>query len=115
MNFKKPTVQLLGRFQPFHDGHLALFEEALKKTGQVCIMVRDTGGIDKKNPFNFEYVKKEIENKLLPKYKDKFVILLVPNITNISYGRDVGYAIEEIDLPEDIKNISATKIRNNMK
>ncbi|MAU89692.1 MAG: cytidyltransferase [Flavobacteriaceae bacterium] len=111
MNFKKPTVQLLGRFQPFHDGHFALFKEAIKKTGQVCIMVRDTGGTDKNNPFDFDFIKDQIENKLLPKYKNKFVVLLVPNITNISYGRDVGYKIEEINLPDEIKKISATEIR----
>jgi len=58
---KKPTVQMLGRWQPFHDGHLALFKEALKKTGQVCIMVRDTGGTDDSNPFDFDFVKEKIE------------------------------------------------------
>lgn len=112
---KKPTVQMLGRWQPFHDGHLALFEEALKKTGQVCIMVRDTGGTDDSNPFDFDFVKEKIEEALIPKYEGKFVVQLVPNITNISYGRGVGYAIEEIVLPEKIQKISATKIRAKMK
>lgn len=112
---KKPTVQMLGRWQPFHDGHLALFKEALKKTGQVCIMVRDTGGNDDSNPFEYGLVKKKIEEALLPEYEGKFMIMLVPNITNISYGRGVGYAIEEIVLPEEIQKISATKIRAKMK
>ena len=112
---KKPTVQMLGRWQPFHDGHLALFKEALKKTGQVCIMVRDTGGTDDSNPFDFNFVKEKIEEALIPEYEGKFVVQLVPNITNISYGRGVGYAIEEIVLPEKIQKISATKIRAKMK
>ena len=112
---KKPTVQMLGRWQPFHDGHLALFKEALKKTGQVCIMVRDTGGTDDSNPFDFDFVKEKIEEALIPEYEGKFVVQLVPNITNISYGRGVGYAIEEIVLPEKIQKISATKIRAKMK
>lgn len=112
---KKPTVQMLGRWQPFHDGHLALFKEALKKTGQVCIMVRDTGGTDDSNPFDFDFVKEKIEEALLPEYEGKFMVQLVPNITNISYGRGVGYAIEEIVLPEKIQKISATKIRAKMK
>ena len=112
---KKPTVQMLGRWQPFHDGHLALFKEALKKTGQVCIMVRDTGGTDDSNPFDFDYVKEKIEEALLPEYEGKFMVQLVPNITNISYGRGVGYAIEEIVLPEEIQKISATNIRAKMK
>ena len=112
---KKPTVQMLGRWQPVHDGHLALFKEALKKTGQVCIMVRDTGGTDDSNPFDFDFVKEKIEEALLPEYEGKFMVQLVPNITNISYGRGVGYAIEEIVLPEEIQKISATNIRAKMK
>ena len=112
---KKPTVQMLGRWQPFHDGHLALFKEALKKTGQVCIMVRDTGGTDDSNPFDFDFVKEKIEEALLPEYEGKFMVQLVPNITNISYGRGVGYAIEEIVLPDEIQKISATNIRDKMK
>ena len=111
---KKPTVQMLGRWQPFHDGHYALFEEIVKITGQVCIQIRDVQGVDD-NLFDFETVKKNIEKILNPKYKNRFKIMLVPNITNISYGRGVGYKIEEIELPEKIQKISATKIRAKMR
>ena len=52
---------------------------------------------------------------LSPKYKNRFKIVLVPNITNICYGRGVGYNIEEIVLPEEIQKISATKIRKKMR
>ncbi|SVE53645.1 uncharacterized protein METZ01_LOCUS506499, partial [marine metagenome] len=85
-----------------------------KKTGQVCIQVRDVQGVED-NPFNFETVKKNIEEKLNPKYKNRFKVMLVPNITNINYGRGVGYKIEEIVLPEEIQKISATKIRTKMR
>ena len=111
---KKPTAQMLARWQPFHDRHNALFEEKIKKTGQVCIQIRDVQGVDD-NPFDFETVKKNIEEKLNPKYKNRFKIMLVPNITNISYGRGVGYKIEEVVLPEKIQQISATKIREKMR
>ena len=111
---KKPTAQMLGRWQPFHEGHYALFEEIIKKTGQVCIQVRDVQGVDD-NPFNFETVKKNIEEKLSPKYKNRFKVILVPNVTNICYGRGVGYKIEEVVLPEKIQQISATKIRAKMR
>ena len=57
---KKPTAQMLGRWQPFHDGHYTLFREIIKKTGQVCIQIRDVQGVDD-NPFDFETVKKNIE------------------------------------------------------
>ena len=56
---KKPTAQMLGRWQPFHDGHFALFEETIKKTGQVCFLIRDVQGVDD-NPFDFETVKKNM-------------------------------------------------------
>ena len=111
---KKPTAQMLGRWQPFHNGHYALFEEIVKITGQVCIQIRDVQGVDD-NPFEFETVKKNIEEKLNLKYKNRFKIMLVPNITNISYGRGVGYKIEEVELPEEIQKISATKIRAKMR
>jgi nicotinamide mononucleotide adenylyltransferase len=111
---KKPTAQMLGRWQPFHDGHYALFEEIIKKTGQVCIQVRDVQGGDN-NPFDFESVKAKITERLNPKYENRFKIVLVPNITNICYGRDVGYKIEEIVLSKEIQKISATKIRKEMK
>jgi phosphopantetheine adenylyltransferase len=100
---------MLGRWQPFHDGHLALFKEILKKTGQVVIMVRSMPQTDN-NPFVFEDIKKRIEEKLKD-YVGKFDVISVPNITNICYGRDVGYKIEEIVLPKQIQEISATKIR----
>ena len=91
---KKPTAQMLGRWQPWHDGHQALFEEIIKKTGQVNIAVRDVQGVGD-NPFNFETVKKNIENALID-YKKRIKISLFPNITNICYGRVVGYKMEEI-------------------
>ena len=31
---KKPTAQMLGRWQPFHDGHYSLFKEIIKKQGK---------------------------------------------------------------------------------
>ncbi len=113
MDYSKPTAQMLGRWQPFHDGHLELFKKILEKTGQVIIMVRDMPKSDN-NPFEFEDIKKRIEEKLKD-YTGKFDVIKVPNITNICYGRDVGYKIEEIVLPKEIQKISATEIRNKLK
>ena len=111
---KKPTAQMLGRWQPFHPGHYKLFQEIIKKTGQVLIMVRDVQGVDD-NPFDFETVKRNIEEKLNPEYEGTFKVILVPNITNICYGRGVGYQIEEIVLDAETQKISATKIRKQMR
>ena len=110
---KKPTAQMLGRWQPWHGGHQKLFEETLKRAEQVLIMVRDVQGVGD-NPFDFDTVKINIENAL-EKYKGKFKVILVPNITNICYGRGVGYKLEEIVLDEDTQKISATKIRAKMR
>ena len=113
-NNKKPTAQMLGRWQPFHNGHYALFEEIIKKTGQVCIQVRDVQGVGD-NPFDFETVKSNITQRLEPNFKNRFKVILVPNISNICYGRGVGYKIEEIVLSEEVQKISATKIRKKMR
>ena len=82
----------------------------------MCIRdrIRDVQGVDD-NPFDFETVKKNIEEKLNPEFEGRFKIMLVPNITNICYGRGVGYNIEEIVLSEEIQKISATKIRAKMR
>ena len=80
----------------------------------MCIQIRDVQGVDD-NPFDFETVKKNIEDKLIPEFKGRFKIMMVPNNTNICYGRGVGYKIEEIVLSEEIQKISATKIRAKMR
>lgn len=111
-DWRKPTVQMLGRWQPWHKGHRALFERLLQKTGQVCIMIRDCQGIDDSNPFDANKVRETIEADLAPEYAGRFVVLIVPNITHIGYGRKVGYTIEQEHFSEEIENISATDIRN---
>ncbi len=123
-DWKKPTVEMLGRWQPWHDGHTELFKRALAKTGQVCIMYRDVGGVhagvdgQDDNPFEFEEVKKNIINGLSKHgYEEgnQFVVIKVPNIIDISYGRGVGYTFTEHDLGEEIHKISATNIRKELR
>ena len=122
---KKPTTQMLGRWQPWHDGHTALFKKALAETGQVCIMVRDVGGIvgedagggrtatQDDNPFDYDAVVQNIKDGLATHatYGVEYIIMQVPNIVDISYGRGVGYTFTQHDLGERIHDISATKIR----
>ena len=125
-DWKKPTAQMLGRWQPWHDGHTALFEKALAETGQVCIMIRDVGGIvgedagagrtvaQDDNPFEWKQVRQNIIaglNKAGYMIGIEYEIMKVPNIVDISYGRGVGYTFTQHDLGEEIHNISATKIR----
>ena len=122
-DWKKPTVQMLGRWQPWHKGHQELFKRCIDKTGQVIIQVRDVEGASAgkgqdDNPFSWETVCENIENHLTKDgYKRgiDYEIMLVPNITNITYGRGVGYVFEEEIFDEDISSISATKIRASLR
>lgn len=112
-DWNKPTVQMLGRFQPWHQGHTELFKKILQETGQVCIMIRCMPR-DDNNPFDYEMIVLNIENALDKEgydYGTDYIMKRVPNIVDISYGRDVGYTFTEHNLGEDIHNISATKIR----
>ncbi len=113
-DWKKETVEMLGRWQPWHPGHRALFERAIAKTGQVCIMIRDCQGWNGSNPFAANQVKELIKRDLDPLFQGQYEILLVPNIVNITYGRDVGYKIEQEVFDDQIHAISATKIREQM-
>ena len=122
-NWKKPTVQMLGRWQPWHGGHQALFKRCVVKTGQVIIQVRDVEGASggagqDDNPFDWVSVCKNIEGNLLKddfKRGREFEIMLVPNIVNITYGRGVGYVFEEEVFNKSITDISATKIRKQLR
>ncbi len=129
-DWKKPTTEMLGRWQPWHDGHTALFKKALLETGQVCIMIRDVGGIvgedagggrtasQNDNPFDLNEVKKNIRVALHKEgftYGEEYVLIEVPNIVDISYGRGVGYTFTQHDLGEEIHEISATKIRKKLR
>jgi GTPase SAR1 family protein len=113
-DWKRESALLLGRYQPWHDGHRALFKRAIRKTGQVIIQVRDCHGLYSSNPFEYERVKGFIKRDLDPFYQGQYEIMLVPNITEIVYGRDVGYKMTQETFPDDIHSISATKIREGL-
>jgi len=113
-DFKKETIQMLGRWQPWHAGHRALFDRLIQRTGQVCIMIRDCQGWQGSNPFAIDQVKQAIKRDLDTLYQGQYEILVVPNITHIGYGRGVGYTIEEEKFDESITSISATNIRKSM-
>ena len=113
-DWKKETVQMLGRWQPWHPGHRKLFERAIAKTGQVVIQIRDCQGWNGSNPFAAEQVKDFIRRDLDPIFQGQYEIQLVPNVVNITYGRDVGYKIEQEVFDDATHSISATKIREKM-
>jgi hypothetical protein len=99
------TALMIGRYQPWHAGHRALYDEAVARHGHVTIGVRDTYP-GPKDPLTFT----EVRARIWADVPDATVILL-PNVTAVVYGRDVGYQVERIELPADIEAISATAIR----
>jgi broad-specificity NMP kinase len=113
-DWQKETVQMLGRWQPWHTGHRALFDRLIQRTGQVCIMIRDCQGWQGSNPFAIDQVKLAIRRDLDPLYQGQYEIQVVPNITHIGYGRGVGYTMEEEKFDESITSISGTAIRKSM-
>jgi hypothetical protein len=110
-DWSAPTTLMLGRYQPWHEGHHALYKEAGKRTEQVLLGVRNTYNTSEKDPLKFDQVKEYIAKD---KFMDGSLVLRLPNITNIVYGRDVGYKIEQVDLGADIHAISATQKRKEM-
>ena len=129
-DWQKPTAMMLGRWQPWHDGHTELFCRALSETGQVAILIRDVGGIigrdagagrtnvQEDNPFSAQEAIANIEVGLEEAgftNGKQYIIMMVPNIVDISFGRGVGYTFTEHDLGKSVENISATKIRAEMR
>lgn len=108
-DWKAPTTLMLGRYQPWHEGHHALLEKAYERTEQVVIGVRDTCGTSEKDPLPYQ----EVARRIRAEERSPFVVKF-PNITNIVYGRDVGYKIEQVELSKEIQSISATQKRKEL-
>jgi cytidyltransferase-like protein len=108
----KQYSMVVGRFQPFHDGHKWLVNQCLDEGKNVLICIRDIQP-DEKNPFSAEQV---LEN-ITTFYKDesRVKVMIIPDICSIEFGRGVGYDIIEHIPPTEIADISATKIREQMR
>lgn len=101
----------IGRYQPLHNGHIKLIKKVLEDEGKsVVIGLRDTP-IDESNPFTIEE-RKEMFNKI---FGSRVKVIVVPDIKEVCFGRNVGYSIRRIRLNRQIEDISATKIRNSSK
>ena len=98
----------IGRYQPPHKAHMFLFDQSLSIGESVCIAIRDVQP-DEKNPLTAETVKKLWEKVYSDNEKVK--VIIIPDISSIKYGRDVGYKIEELKAPTEVQLISATIIR----
>lgn len=108
-DWTQPTTLQLGRYQPWHEGHSALYDAGLERTSQVLLGVRNTEGTSEKDPLPYSEVEKYIRQD-----RPNALIMKLPNITNIIYGRDVGYKIEQVELSQELQAISATQKRKEM-
>ena len=105
----------IGRWQPLHDGHRWLFAQKLEADEPVLIAVRDTAVTDS-DPFTTDEVVTSLEKEYAGEVASGMVkVIAIPDINSVNYGRGVGYEINEFVPPEDVSNISATKIRKSLK
>jgi len=103
----------IGRYQPYHCGHIELINQKLSEGVGALIMVRDIEP-DEKNPFTTQQTVSMIEKYHTSK-GDNVKVIIIPDIESVNYGRGVGYEINEFIPPDDIGFISATKIRDSIK
>ena len=105
----------IGRWQPLHPGHKWLFNQKLEQEIPILIAVRDTP-VDEGNPFSTNQVISNLEKEYANEVESGMVkVISIPDIESVNYGRGVGYEINEFVPPKDIGQISATKIRKNLK
>ena len=111
----KQYSMVVGRFQPFHPGHKWLVNQCLDEGKNVLICIRDIEP-DEINPFTA----KEVENNLNGQLLDLIVegrvkVMVIPDIESVNFGRGVGYDVVEHVPPQEVSDISATKIREKLK
>jgi cytidyltransferase-like protein len=112
-NDSKKYAIFVGRFQPYHQGHISLIMQKINAGIPALIMVRDIAP-DEKNPFTTEQTVEMIE-KYHSAHKQDVKVIIIPDIESVNFGRGVGYEINEFTPPENIGWISATKIRQSIK
>ena len=111
----KQYSMVVGRFQPFHDGHKWLVNQCLEDGKNVLIVIRDIIP-DEKNPFEASEVKNNIMKELWKLIGEERVkVIVIPDIESVNFGRGVGYDIIEHIPPQEVSDISATKIREQLK
>jgi len=111
-NESKKYAIFIGRYQPYHYGHISLIQQKLDQGIPALILVRDIKP-DEKNPFTTEQTIKMIQKYHASK-GDDVTVAFIPDIESVNYGRGVGYEINEFTPPKDIGFISATKIRESI-
>lgn len=107
MNSKRYSL-FIGRYQPLHDGHVKLIRKVLNEGKNVLVALRNTD-IDENNPYSIEQRMEMFKEE----FGDSVKVIVIPDISEVCYGRKVGWGIREVRLDEETEAINATAIRNN--
>jgi hypothetical protein len=111
----KQYSMFIGRWQPWHPGHRWLIDQRLNEDKNVLICIRDIEP-DEKNPWSAIEVMSNLYNELADLIEaDRVKVMIIPDVESVNFGRGVGYDIIEHEPPTEVKEISATKIREQMR
>jgi nicotinamide mononucleotide adenylyltransferase len=105
----------IGRWQPWHDGHQWLVDQRLKEGKNVCIAIRDVEP-NENQPWTAQQIKGNLNKRFFNEITEgRIKVIIIPDIESVNYGRGVGYEIIEHVPPQKVEEISATKIRKQMR
>ena len=105
----------VGRWQPWHDGHQWLIDQRLNEGKNVLLCIRDVE-VNENQPWTAQQIYENLEVVHKEKIEEgKIKLMIIPDIESVNYGRGVGYQIIEHVPPTEIHDISATKIREQMR
>jgi hypothetical protein len=114
-DWKKETVQMMGRWQPWHSGHRWLIDQRLNEGKNVLICIRDISP-NEKNPWSAIEVMGNLYQELADLIGEGRVkVIIIPDVESVNFGRGVGYDIIEHMPSQEVSEISATKIREQLK
>jgi FAD synthase len=116
-NAVKKYALFIGRYQSLHEGHKYLFRKKISEGIPVLVAIRDVP-TDQKNPFTAQQVMNMFtqDTETFGWISEGMMkVTITEDIEGVYYGRDVGYKVEQLSVPPEIAEISATKIREQLK
>lgn len=97
---------IIGRFQPFHEGHAFLIQDAYDRGRLPIVAIRDTP-FDSDNPFSIHERRMMIHHR----FGDFVETIAIPDIDEVIYGRTPGWSLREVVPPDNLASVSGTAHR----
>jgi hypothetical protein len=108
---KKKYALFIGRWQNWHKGHEWLIRQQFDQGKNVWLAIRDVE-VDENNPKSAQQIYTELINELFVMVgSGRLMISVIPDIESVNYGRGVGYEVIYHEPPQEVGDISGTKIR----